>query len=205
MSTLDLPVGPGDALLVVDVQRDFLPGGALGVPRGDEVIPLLNRYITAWQARGLPIVLSRDWHPPDHGSFRERGGPWPPHCVAGTPGAEFAPRLEVPASAIVVSKATDRDREAYSAFDGTDLDARLRAAGVRRLFIGGLATEYCVLWTVRDAIARGFDAVVLADACRPIDVQPGDGRRAEAEMERLGATVVREAAAERQSPLSGAS
>ncbi len=187
-------VGPGDALVVVDVQRDFLPGGALAVPEGDAVIAPLNRCLAEWQARGLPIFLTRDWHPPDHCSFRAQGGPWPPHCVAGTEGAAFDPRLVVPASAAVVSKATTPERDAYSGFDGTDLEARLRAAGVRRLFIGGLATDYCVLATVRDARARGFAVVVLRDAIRPVEVHPGDGRRAEEEMARLGATLVRQRA-----------
>lgn len=184
-------IAAGDALVVTDVQRDFLPGGALAVPHGDEIIPALNRYIAHWRSHALPVVLTRDWHPADHCSFRARGGPWPPHCIAGTPGAAFDPRLDAPASATIVSKATDRDREAYSAFEGTDLEAHLRAVGVRRLFVGGLATEYCVLATVRDALARGFATVVLADAIHPIDVRSGDGRRAEEEMARLGATLVR--------------
>jgi nicotinamidase/pyrazinamidase len=187
-----LDVGPGDALVVVDVQRDFLPGGALAVAHGDEVIAPLNRYLGEWRARGLLVVLTRDWHPPDHCSFRARGGPWPPHCVAGTAGAAFDPRLDGPASAIVVSKATERDREAYSAFEGSDLEACLHAARVRRVFVGGLATEYCVLATVRDALARGFGVVVLADAIRAIEACPGDARRAEEEMVRLGAALARQ-------------
>jgi nicotinamidase/pyrazinamidase len=186
-------IGPGDALVVTDVQRDFLPDGALAVPDGDEVIAPLNRYLAEWQARRLPVVLTRDWHPPDHCSFQARGGPWPPHCVAGSPGAAFDRRLAAPPSAIVISKATEREREAYSAFEGTDLESRLRAAGVRRVFVGGLASEYCVLATVRDALARGFGAVVLVDAIRAIEAHPGDGRRATEEMLRLGATLVRQA------------
>jgi nicotinamidase/pyrazinamidase len=182
-------VGPGDALVVTDVQRDFLPGGALAVAHGDEVIPILNRYLAECRARGLPVFLIRDWHPADHCSFQTRGGPWPPHCVAGTPGAAFDSRLDVPISATVISKGTHRDREAYSAFEGTELDVQLRGAGVRQVFVGGLATEYCVLATVRDALARGFGVAVLADAIRAIDVRPGDGRRAEEEMVRRGATL----------------
>lgn len=191
--TPPVAVGPGDALVVADVQRDFLPGGALAVAHGDEVIAPLNRYLAAWRARGLPIVLTRDWHPPDHCSFAARGGPWPAHCVAGTPGATFDPRLDAPAGAFVISKATEHDREAYSAFAGTDLEARLRAAGVRRVFVGGLTTEYCIVSTVRDALARGFAAVVLIDAIRAIEAHPGDGRRAVDEMRRLGATLARHA------------
>jgi nicotinamidase-related amidase len=181
-------IGPGDALLVTDVQRDFLPGGSLPAPDGDAVVPALNRYLAVWRARGLPIVATRDWHPPDHCSFRARGGPWPPHCVAGTPGAEFDPALALPPDAAVVSKATHRDREAYSAFEGTDLDRRLRAAGVRRLFVGGVATEYCVAATVRDAVAHGYRVVVLQDAIRAIDARAAHG--AEEEMARRGAALI---------------
>ena len=181
----------GDALVIVDVQNDFLPGGALAVPHGDEVVPVLNRWIERFTARGLPVVATRDWHPPDHCSFRERGGPWPVHCVAGTEGAAFAPALRLPADALVISKATEPDREAYSGFEGTDLAERLRGLGVRRLFVGGLATDYCVLSTVRDARREGFDVVLLEDAVRAVDVQPGDGARALEEMRRLGAELVR--------------
>jgi len=181
----------GDALIIADVQNDFLPGGALGVPRGDEVVPALNRYAAAFDARGLPIFTSRDWHPPDHCSFRERGGIWPVHCVAGTKGAEFHPDFQPTPSATVISKATDPKKEAYSAFEGTDLDKYLREAGVRRLFIGGLATDYCVLNTVRDALARGYAVCLLEDGVRAVNLRPDDGRKAEDEMIRLGAVPIR--------------
>jgi len=171
-------VGPGDALLVVDVQNDFLPGGALGVRDGDSVIPPLNALIERFRRARLPIFTCRDWHPPDHCSFRTRGGPWPVHCVAGSRGAAFAPGLALPPDTPVLSKATESGRDAYSAFDGTDLERRLREAGVRRLFIGGLATDYCVRWTAQDALALGFDAVVVRDAVRAVDVRAGDGARA---------------------------
>ncbi len=182
---------PGDGLLVADVQNDFLPGGALGVQRGDEVVPVLNRYAVAFRARGLPIFASRDWHPPNHCSFREQGGIWPVHCVAGTKGAEFHPNFHLPPSTIVISKATDPKKEAYSAFEGTTLDERLREAGVRRLFVGGLATDYCVLNTVRDAIARGYAGCLLMDGIRAVNLKPDDGRQAEEEMIRLGAVPIR--------------
>ena len=182
---------PGDGLLVADVQNDFLPGGALGVARGDEIIPVLNRYAVEFRARGLPIFASRDWHPPEHCSFREEGGIWPVHCVMGTKGAEFHPDFHLPPSAIVISKATDPKKEAYSAFEGTPLDERLRKTGVRRLFIGGLATDYCVLNTVRDAIKRGYAVCFLMDGIRAVNLQPDDGRKAEDEMIRLGAVPVR--------------
>lgn len=180
-----------DALIAVDVQVDFLPGGRLAVSRGDEVVPALNRWLAAFEEAGRPVFATRDWHPPNHCSFRERGGPWPPHCVAGTEGAAFAPGLKLPASARVVSKAVEPDREAYSGFEGTDLEARLNACRARRLFIGGLTTDYCVLRTVTDALARGFEVLLLKDAIRPVEAQPGDGRRAEESMRRLGARPVR--------------
>jgi nicotinamidase/pyrazinamidase len=190
METEELTPRAGDALLIVDVQNDFLPGGALAVPQGDAVVPVLNRWIARFRDRGLPVVATRDWHPPDHCSFRSRGGPWPEHCVAGTPGARFAPDLELPQDALIVSKATESDREVYSGFQGTDLAERLRALGVRRLFVGGLATDYCVLETVRDALREGFEVVVLRDAVRAVDVNPGDGERALEEMRRLGARLL---------------
>jgi nicotinamidase/pyrazinamidase len=178
---------PGDVLLVTDIQNDFLPGGSLAVAGGDEVVPVLNRYIAAFQAQGLPVYATRDWHPPRHCSFSEQGGPWPVHCVADTPGAAFSAALALPPGATVISKATLPDQEAYSSFQGTELDSRLRAAGIRRVFIGGLTTDYCILNSVRDARKLGYDVLLLADAIRPVDVQPGDGQRAEAEMARLGA------------------
>jgi len=178
---------PGDVLLLTDIQNDFLPGGSLAVAGGDEVVPVLNRYIAAFLAQGQPVYATRDWHPEWHCSFRAQGGPWPVHCVAGTQGADFAAALALPPDTTVISKATSADREAYSSFQGTNLDSLLRAAGIRRLFIGGLTTDYCVLNTVRDARRHGYDVFVLADAIRAVDVHPGDGQRAEAEMTRLGA------------------
>lgn len=178
---------PGDVLLVTDIQNDFLAGGSLAVAGGDEVVPVLNRYIAAFTAQGLPVYATRDWHPQRHCSFHEQGGPWPAHCVAGTHGAEFSTALTLPPGTTVISKATSQDQEAYSSFQGTDLDQRLRAAGICRLFIGGLTTDYCVLNTARDARHFGYQVFVLADAIRAVDVQPGDGLRAEEEMTRLGA------------------
>jgi nicotinamidase/pyrazinamidase len=181
--TIDLTIG--DALLLVDVQNDFLPGGALGVPDGDAVIAPLNGYLQAAARRQLLIFASRDWHPRNHCSFKPQGGPWPEHCIADTPGAQFSPALALPANAITISKATRPERDAYSAFDGTWLRALLTQANVDRVLIGGLATDYCVLNSVRDALAAGFRVVLLTDAIRAIDV--GDGARAEAQMIQLGA------------------
>ena len=180
----------GDALILVDVQLDFLPGGSLAVSHGDEVVPVLNHYIAVFRRLTLPVVATRDWHPPDHCSFRAQGGPWPPHCVAGSDGARFAPLLDLPCEARIVSKATARDRDAYSGFEGTDLDDWLKHAGVSRVFVGGLATDYCVLNTVRDALRLGYATFLLADAVRAVDVQAGDGERAIAEMRRLGALAI---------------
>lgn len=186
-----------DALIAVDPQVDFLPGGSLPVPRGEEVVPALNAWLDAFAAAGLPVFATRDWHPPDHCSFRAQGGPWPAHCVAGSAGAAFAPGLRLPRGARIVSKADAPEREDYSAFSATDLEAQLRARGARRLFIGGLATEYCVLRTVEDALARGFEVRLIEEAVRAVEARPGDGRRALDKMRGLGArpASLREAAA----------
>lgn len=182
-----LPLQPDDALLLVDVQRDFLPGGALAVPEGDAVVPVLNRYIALAQQHGTPIFASRDWHPAGHCSFRAQGGPWPPHCVAGSEGARIAPGLELPANAVVVDKATTQAEDAYSAFSGTTLARQLRARDVKRVYVGGLATDYCVLNTVRDARSEGFEVVLLTDAIRAVNVNADDGARAVAQMIEKGA------------------
>jgi nicotinamidase/pyrazinamidase len=180
----------GDALILVDIQLDFLPGGSLAVPHGDEVVPALNHYIAVFRRLTFPVAATRDWHPPDHCSFKEQGGPWPPHCVAGSDGARFAPLLDLPCEARIVSKATARDKDAYSGFEGTDLDDWLKRAGVARVFVGGLATDYCVLNTVSDALRLGYATFLLLDAVRAVEVNAGDGERAIAEMRRLGATVI---------------
>lgn len=180
----------GDALIMVDVQLDFLPGGSLAVPHGDEVVPALNRYIAVFRGLTFPIVATRDWHPPDHCSFRAQGGPWPSHCVAGSAGAHFATLLDLPCEAHIVSKATSRDRDAYSGFEGTGLDDWLRRAGASRVFVGGLATDYCVLNTVRDALRFGYATFLLLAAVRAVDVAAGDGARAIDEMRRLGAMAI---------------
>lgn len=178
-----------DALIAVDVQRDFLPGGSLEVPDGDAVVPVLNHYMARFRSASLPVIATRDWHPPDHSSFRAQGGPWPPHCIRGTPGAEFAPGLQLPDDVVIVSKAA-RDEDAYSAFDGTKLAMQLRAQGVKRVFVGGLATDYCVLETVRDALKAGFDVVLLGDAIRAVGLQPQDESNALATMRAAGASVI---------------
>jgi nicotinamidase/pyrazinamidase len=164
-----LSLGSRDALLIVDVQNDFLPGGSLGIAGGDAMVPILNEYLGRALGEGARVFVVRDWHPPGHCSFVEQGGPWPQHCVQGTRGAEFAAELRVPAEAVVVSKGSDLDRDAYSAFEGTKLDTALSALRVRRILIGGLATDYCVLHTVLDARARGYDVLLLDDAIAGVD------------------------------------
>jgi nicotinamidase/pyrazinamidase len=172
-----------EALLIVDMQRDFLPGGALAVPDGDAVIgPLEHAAATA-----PLIVASRDWHPPDHCSFVGQGGPWPTHCVAGTLGAELHPRIAGLPLVLVVDKATHANRDAYSAFDGTDLARFLQSQGVTRLVIGGVAAEYCVRASALDALTRGFAVVVLADAVRSIS--PDATEAALVELAEAGATI----------------
>ena len=183
-------VQSGDALIVVDVQNDFLAGGSLAVPCGEDVVPVLNHYIREFEVKGLPIFLTRDWHPPSHCSFEAQGGVWPPHCIAGTRGAEFAPNLEVPGSATIISKATGVEKDAYSGFDETNLNSELRDRDIHRLFVGGLATDYCVLNTVRDALSNGYDVFLLIDAVRAVELQAEDGRRAVDEMVRRGAQPV---------------
>ena len=184
-----LKPGVGDALLIVDVQNDFLPGGSLAVPDGDAVVPVLNHYLGIFAMQNLPVYATRDWHPEHHCSFRAQGGPWPPHCMADTHGAEFAAALDLPADAVIISKADTPEKDAYSAFEGTDLGLCLKAVDVRRLFVGGLATDYCVLNSVKDARALGYDVVLLTDAVRPVEVHPGDGEKALAEMRQLGAQL----------------
>ena len=183
--------GPHDALLIVDVQRDFLPGGALAVPEGDAVIPALNHYIARAALTGARVFATRDWHPPNHCSFQEQGGPWPRHCVAGTPGAQIAQGLHLPPDASIVDKATNPQSDAYSAFSGTALAEGLRECGVRRLAVGGLATDYCVLATVLDGLREGFEVCVLEDATRAVGVNPGEGAKALDAMRAAGARLVR--------------
>jgi nicotinamidase/pyrazinamidase len=187
---LNLRPHSGDALLLIDVQNDFLPGGSLAVPSGEEIIPTLNRYIEVFSKASLPVYASRDWHPPDHSSFRAQGGIWPPHCIAGSRGAEFSPKLGLPANAAIISKATNPNADAYSDFDEPGLEQRLHENGINRLFIGGLATDYCVLYTVRDALARNFEVHLLLDGIRAINLKPGDGQRAIEEMTARGAHPV---------------
>jgi nicotinamidase/pyrazinamidase len=188
-------VQEGDALSVTDMQADFLPGGALAVPEGDKVIAPLNRVIGLFHRKKRPIFFTRDWHPPDHMSFKRQGGPWPPHCVQNTPGARFHGDLKIPEGSVIISKADKKDVEEYSTLYGRDKKGNsekklLEQKGIGRLFIGGLATDYCVLNTVKEAREIGLDIYVLTDAVRAVDVNPGDGEKALEEMKKKGAKLI---------------
>ncbi len=181
---------PNDALLLVDVQNDFCPGGALAVADGDAVVPVLNRWIEAARQGGAKVYASRDWHPTNHISFTARGGLWPPHCVQDTPGAAFHSDLDLPNNVVVVTKADDAEREAYSAFDSGELAEHLRVAGIERLWVGGLATDYCVKASVLDAAELpGLEVHVITDAIRAVDAAPGDGEAALDAMQAAGAIL----------------
>jgi nicotinamidase/pyrazinamidase len=180
----------GDVLIMVDVQNDFLPGGALEVAQSDEVIEPLNRASGLFHQHGLPVFATRDWHPRDHCSFLAQGGPWPPHCIQDTPGAEFSEALQLPRETIVLSKGTLQDRDTYSDFQETELHELLQRLGVKRLFVGGLATDYCIVNTVKDGLANGYEVYVLSDAIRAVNLKPGDGQRAIEEMRSKGAKFV---------------
>jgi nicotinamidase/pyrazinamidase len=182
------------ALLVVDVQNDFCPGGALGVPGGDRIVPAVNRHIAEAEARGMAVYATRDWHPAVTTHFKEYGGEWPPHCVQNTEGARFRPDLKLPADAIVVSKGDDPAKQGYSAFDGhteagKPLLRDLQERNVGRLYVAGLATDYCVKETALDAIEAGLQVRVLDDAIAGIDVRAGDVNRALDQITRAGATL----------------
>jgi nicotinamidase/pyrazinamidase len=179
----------GDALVVVDVQKDFLPGGSLAVNGGDDVIPTINAYVEAFQALHLPVVFTRDWHPADHCSFRASGGPWPAHCVRDSEGASWGQGLRVPVEANIISKGMRQEVDAYSGFSGTSLAELLNDLHAQRVFIGGLATDYCVRATAIDACAAGFETVVLRDAIRAVNASSGDGEKALREMIEHGACV----------------
>lgn len=187
---MEVSIGEQSALIVVDVQNDFCPGGALPVPEGDRVVPVLNRYIDRFAERGRPIYYTRDWHPENHCSFKDQGGIWPPHCIKETEGAAFHPQLKILEQGTVVSKGEEPDQEAYSGFMGTNVADRLKQAGIERVFVGGLATDYCVKHTTLDALKHGFVTVLLTDASLGVDVNPGDSEAAIREMEGAGAKKV---------------
>ena len=185
-------MGKHAALLIVDVQNDFCPGGLLAVRDGDRVVPVLNRYIELFRSEGLPVLASRDWHPAQSSHFKQFGGIWPVHCVQSSSGAEFHPQLELPDDTIIFSKGMDPSRDDYSAFQGLDpnmqpLPAVIKELGITRLYVGGLTTDYCVRETVIDGLGCGLAVTLLEDAIRGVDLEAGDSERAIAAMKAAGA------------------
>jgi nicotinamidase/pyrazinamidase len=166
------------ALIVVDVQRDFCPGGALPVTEGDTIIPAVNQLVRAFEKATLPIFFTRDWHPSNHISFRDNGGPWPPHCVRNTSGAGFHPSLAIPNDAEVIDKGTLQAEDAYSGFQGTDLARKLHGLHVKQIYVAGLATDYCVKNTVLDGAAQGFETFVVTDCVRGVNLKRSDSATA---------------------------
>ena len=179
------------ALVLVDIQNDFCPGGALAVDEGDQIVEVVNRLIPQF-----PLVIStQDWHPADHVSFKKRGGPWPPHCVQGTEGAELHSALNQEKISYYFRKASSPDQDAYSEFEGVDdqgrtLDEVLKSNNIRRVYVVGLATDYCVKATVLDGVKHGYEVYVVTDAVRAVNVAPDDGEKALEEMARAGAHLV---------------
>lgn len=183
------------ALLIVDVQNDFCPGGALGIKGGDKIIPAINKYIKIFSSKGLPILTSRDWHPKKTVHFRKFGGAWPIHCIQDTKGAAFHPNLRLPKEVILVYKGTDPKNDSYSAFqaqdqNGTGLPALLKALAIKELYIGGLATDYCVKFTACDAIRQGFKVKILLDAIKGVNLKDNDSEEAIRQMLREGAKTI---------------
>jgi nicotinamidase/pyrazinamidase len=183
------------ALLIVDVQNDFCPGGALAVPEGDKIIPNLNKYIKIFSQKKLPVFASHDWHPKKTRHFKKFGGIWPVHCVQNTKGARFHPRLKLPKETIIISKGQDPQKDAYSAFqaqdaNGMDFLALLKYLGIQALYVGGLATDYCVKSSALDATRSGFKVRLLTDAIKGVDLKPGDSEEAIKEMVKNGVKLI---------------
>lgn len=185
----------GSALLIVDMQNDFCPGGSLAVPGGDEIIPVINRYIRLFQDKVLPVLASRDWHPPKTVHFKTCGGIWPAHCVQGSEGARFHPDLRLPDNVVVLSKGMNPERDdEYSDFHavtekGVPFPEILKEQGITRLYVSGIATDYCVKATVLDLLNHGFSVTLLADAVRGVNIFPDDSVKAMEEMVAAGAVV----------------
>jgi nicotinamidase/pyrazinamidase len=178
----------GDGLLLIDVQKDFCPGGKLAIEDGDAIVPVLNTWVEAAHAGSIPVYASRDWHPRGHISFREQGGPWPPHCLADSDGARFHPSLNLPESAVIITKGVRFDQDQNSVFDQTGFGVRLRRDGVQNLWVGGLALDVCVLASVLDALREGFSVKLIRDATRPVSA--ADGENALRQIKEAGAEIV---------------
>ena len=183
---MNVTVRPDDALIVVDVQHDFLPGGALAVATGERIFAPID----ALAPRFARVYATRDWHPADHSSYAQQGGPWPVHCVAESHGAAFDRRLDLTNVDKIISKGIVRETDGYSGFAATELADDLREHAVGRVFVCGLATDYCVKHTALDANAAGFETVVIEDASAPVNVAPDDEARALDELRSAGITIV---------------
>jgi nicotinamidase/pyrazinamidase len=186
---------PRKALLVVDIQNDFCPGGALAVPEGDKIIPVLNKYIKIFSENKLPVFASRDWHPVRTKHFKDFGGIWPVHCIQNRNGASFHPKFKLPKHAILLYKGMDPKQDSYSVFQAEDEKGRgfssiLRLMGIQELYIGGLATDYCVRFSTRDAIKQGFRVKILTDAIKGVNLKPTDSKKAIEEMTKIGAKLI---------------
>ncbi|MCP4716361.1 MAG: isochorismatase family protein [Deltaproteobacteria bacterium] len=171
------------ALLIIDLQVDFCPGGSLAVTDGDLIVPVINNYIELFRHKALPVLVTRDWHPENSMHFQQHGGQWPRHCRQNTPGAEFHPALRLPEAAFVFSKGLKENEEGYSAFDAVDdrgnaFQSVLKSSHIKTLFIGGLATDYCVKVSALDALKYGYHVVLLADAVKGVNVRRGDAEKA---------------------------
>jgi nicotinamidase/pyrazinamidase len=188
MKKLSLSIEKSDALLIVDVQKDFCANGSLAIEGGDDVVPVLNEWIDAAYLKGSVIYLSRDWHPQNHLSFKKNGGLWPYHCIQDTDGARFHPDLKRPDNSIVVTKGTRFDKDQYSVFDETGLGFQLKRDRISRLWVGGLALDVCVLKSVLDARREGFEVKLIRDATRPVDASAG--KKALQEMQKVGVAVI---------------
>ncbi|MBN1868972.1 MAG: bifunctional nicotinamidase/pyrazinamidase [Candidatus Omnitrophica bacterium] len=181
------------ALIIVDVQNDFCPSGALAVTDGDAVVPVLNKYIEIFTKNDWPIIATRDWHPSKTKHFKTFGGLWPEHCVENTQGAAFHPALQLPPSAIIISKGIDPEKDGYSAFEavnqqGQDLLTILKRMGIKELYIGGLATDYCVKETTLEALGK-FKVILLEDGIKGVNLKADDSTRAIKEMVAGGAQI----------------
>jgi nicotinamidase/pyrazinamidase len=183
------------ALLIVDVQNDFCPSGALGVPEGDKIVPVINKYINIFRKKKLPIFLTRDWHPVKTKHFKDFGGIWPVHCIQNTRGAAFHPKLKIPPNAILLYKGMDPGKDCYSSFHaederGIDLAKLLKMLGIKELYIAGLATDYCVRFSTRDALKHGFKVKILIDAIKGVNLKPDDSEKAIKAMVKKGAKKI---------------
>jgi nicotinamidase/pyrazinamidase len=183
------------ALVVVDVQNDFSPGGSLGVPGGDKIIPAVNKYIKIFSKKKFPVFATRDWHPPRTSHFKDFGGAWPAHCIQGTRGAQFHPKLKLNPNATLLYKGTDPDKDGYSAFHAQELSGRdfariLEMEGIKEIYIAGLATDYCVKFTALEALKRGFKVKILLDAVKGVDLKPKDSEKAVKEIVKKGAKTI---------------